>query len=138
MPHDNEDRGRMRTADIDTIPVKLREAVIDKTPEINLNSLKRIRKRQQRCYELSDRVILDNPSWILVHLNVFNGAIRIDHAWLEKDGVVYDPVLDAFFDKMKLYAIVTPKDIKKYNQKQAARIICGTKKHGPWYPDEEK
>lgn len=128
----------MRIANIDTIPIKLRVAIIDNHPDINLDSLKRIRQRQKRCFELSDRVILDNPSWTLVHSNVFNGAMRIDHSWLEKDDVVYDPVLNVFFDKMKLYAIVTPSNIKKYDRKQVVEIICGTKKHGPWYPEEEK
>jgi hypothetical protein len=49
------------------------DAIVGDHPDINLKSVTRIRKRQQRCDELSGKIILDNPSWNMMHADVFIG-----------------------------------------------------------------
>lgn len=55
----------------------------------------RLRVRTGRCYELSGNAALAHPEWSLVHgeVDTITGD-RIGHAWVERDGWVYDSVLD--------------------------------------------
>jgi hypothetical protein len=65
-----------------------------------MRSLRRVRKRRGRCYELAFRVMHEEPGaerFVLVH-----GVVgkRFGHAWIElDDGTVYDPVYDPVSDR---------------------------------------
>jgi hypothetical protein len=66
-----------------------------------MESLKRIRKRHHRCYELALKVMLDEPEadrFTLVHgTYVVGGVLRTGHAWIElDDGRIYDVVSDNY------------------------------------------
>jgi hypothetical protein len=101
-------------------------------PPINLDAIKYIRKRKSRCYELSGVLILDNPDWFLIH-TVVNTPIGLnDHAYLEKDGVIYDPVANEFYDKEFIMKKYPPKKITVFNQLQAAQNVTQQKHWGPW------
>lgn len=64
----------------------------EKTPTCRI---KRIRKREGRCYELAMRGCLQAPEWELVHGECHGrSGGEIGHAWLEFDGEAYCPVLD--------------------------------------------
>lgn len=70
------------------------------------------------------KVILDNPDWMLVKAEVFNGGERTDHAYLEKDNVVYDTILNLFFDKEQLYKYICPQNIRIYSREDIANMMC--------------
>ncbi len=50
--------------------------------------------RKGRCFELAGKGLLRDPTWTLVHGWVSAGIPRLltAHAWLQKEGYVYDPV----------------------------------------------
>jgi hypothetical protein len=65
----------------------------------------RPRRRDGRGFELSGRYQLDDPSWTLVHGSIRtkvitkgNALTRFNHAWLKRDGWVYDSVLDMAYE----------------------------------------
>ena len=63
-------------------------------PPKDLPRIKGLRKRVGRCYELCGRAALTRPDWSLVHGFVVMRDRCMGHAWLERDGWVYDAVLD--------------------------------------------
>ena len=67
-----------------------KQAVMRETP----SCLRRVRKRQGRCYELASRVVLRErgSGWTLIHghLHAKVPSVPYSHAWLERDGEVYD------------------------------------------------
>ena len=98
-----------------------------------METLKRIRKRQGRCYELAYRAMLYETGaekFTLVH-----GTIRdwIGHAWIELgDGRVYDPVLNTYFLAVEYIAAMRAVAERRYNHIEAMRMA----KHGnsgPWH-----
>lgn len=62
-----------------------------------MKSLKRIRDRKHRCFELAMTVMLEEPGadkFTLVHGRIHHG---IPHAWIETgDGRVYEPVQGSY------------------------------------------
>ena len=98
--------------------------------------LRKFRKRTGRCYELSFATILDNPDWLLVHGSVNGRYERIGHAWLEKDGMIYDAVLnermpkDVYFEKYDVENCLTCANL------EAAKLVLSTGHYGPWTPEE--
>jgi len=97
--------------------------------------------RSNRCYEISLTVVLDNPDWTLVH-----GIIgrQTPHAWCEKDGIVYDPVIGELLNKGELTWTDYRKEqeaivIVKYPADAAMNLFKHTRHFGPWYsPQIEK
>lgn len=64
-------------------------------PGFTLPRIKGLRRRAGRCYELAGRSAVDHEEWALVHGVVsMTGGVRMGHAWVERDGWVYDHVLD--------------------------------------------
>jgi hypothetical protein len=97
------------------------------------NALSRVRVREGRCYELAFRALLDVDRWSLVHASVLGAAGTIGHAWLVRDGVVYDPVLDAEMpevDYARRFRVAGP---RIYSVVEAARMVLETGHYGPWY-----
>lgn len=109
-----------------------------------MKSLKRIRTRHKRCYELAFKIMLEEPGaerFTLVH-----GRTSLthdpndewphrEHAWIElEDGKIYDVVLDRYFSNIAEYAAdhgrVEIDD--RYTQKQAMRLMLKSKHVGPW------
>lgn len=92
----------------------------------------RARSRRGRCFELAGRGQLSNPAWKLVHgLSTVGGPVLVPHAWLELDGIVYDPVLDKAMPidqyKTQCGALIG----RRYTAKQAAAL---THRLGMWGP----
>ena len=54
----------------------------------------RPRKRHHRCFELCVKFQTDDASWLVNHGEVLVHGIPIGHAWMERDGWVFDPVED--------------------------------------------
>jgi hypothetical protein len=103
--------------------------------------LPRIRKRDGRCYELSYAGQLQAPSWILVHGYVAHAhGVECGHAWLERDGLVYDAVLDELMPASVYKADVCATELKRYTFVKAASEMLRTGHSGPWHdgPDVQK
>jgi hypothetical protein len=66
-----------------------------------VETLKRVRKRQGRCYELAYRAMSYEPEahkWKLVHGSILR-SMRVAHAWvlLPEVDQIYDPVFNKYF-----------------------------------------
>ena len=91
------------------------------------------RKFAGRCYQLAYLSLLINPEWQLVHGSTrgANGS-TVGHAWLEFDGMVYDPVLDVEMtarDFAEQYAASTT---AIYSVQEATRATIKFGHYGPW------
>ena len=111
-------------------------------PHPPFKTMRRIRKRQGRCYELAGRVMLNedgSETFTLVHGEVSSGFAwrRIGHAWIElPDGSVYDPVLNEFMTKAGFDSRAKPSKCQRYTCMQAARLIGHAGHSGPWTDSE--
>jgi hypothetical protein len=104
-----------------------------------MKSLKRVRKRHGRCYELAFRAVTEAPEaegLKLVHgsavLNLVAGE-RVDHAWVLLPGShVYDPVFDLYFTERdfaeKHKAVVS----RVYTRMEAMKTLLENNHYGPW------
>jgi hypothetical protein len=96
--------------------------------------LRRIRKRQGRCYELANRVVFKETGWRLIHgrLHASVPVVPYEHAWLERDGNFYDPVLDKWFDAAEYVTTFGAVIDRSYSAKEAAHALLEHNHHGPW------
>jgi hypothetical protein len=100
-----------------------------------MQSLKRIRKRWGRCYELAWKVMAYEAGakdFRLVHGKIVVHGVPIDHAWIAlPDGRIYDPVFDEYSapqDYAKRYtAEVT------YTQKETMHNVATHRHYGRWH-----
>jgi hypothetical protein len=100
-----------------------------------LHPITRIRPRirKSRCYELCGRYQLGDVSWTLVHGSVQEEhRLRIDHAWLKRDGWVYDAVLDRSFPELTYLHKFAAVEVATFSPEEAARRMVETGHHGPW------
>jgi hypothetical protein len=105
-----------------------------------MKSLKRIRKRNGRCYELALKAMLDEPGgerFTLVHGRVrqdptLSGAI-IGHAWIETgDGMVYCPSFNRYMPLDEYMAARSAKIERRYTMAEAMTAMGVTGHSGPW------
>jgi hypothetical protein len=110
-----------------------------------MRSLRRIRNRIGRCYELCGRVMINEPDakrYMLVHGRItppspsilgFEG--RMFHAWIElPDGRVYDAVYDQYYSKDDYRNQFQAVPIAVYRgARRAARMMVRHNHYGPWY-----
>jgi hypothetical protein len=95
-----------------------------------MKSLKRIRKRAGRCYELALKVMTEEPGaekFTLVH---GRGPLGVPHAWVETgDGRVYDAVADSYtpIDEYQCSAE------RRYTQAEARQAMLENRTSGPWH-----
>ena len=96
----------------------------------------RARNRRHRCYELAVRGVMLDPSWVLCHglkwTRVYGERQLIAHAWLARGDLVYDPALDAMFDRTEY----TAAGERYYTAAQAASLMAASGVYGPWTDDE--
>ena len=101
-----------------------KQAVMRETP----SCLRRVRKRQGRCYELASRVVLRErgSGWTLIygHLHAKVPSVPYSHAWLERDGEVYDPVQDLWFSITQFVMIYEAVIDHSYSAKKAAVAVA--------------
>ncbi len=101
--------------------------------------ISRARKRHGRCYELCFYVILNSDGWDLVHGEVkvdpkrIPGMSRMRHAWVEKNGMVYDPVLNAEFMTAAYYSKYEAISIVRYTKIEACKMLSQFRWIGPWH-----
>jgi hypothetical protein len=93
------------------------------------------RIRRHRCYELAARGQLADSRWLLVH-----GVLRImdseygefGHAWLECDGVAYDPVTDTLTPADDYRRDRQVKRVCVYTADEARELLLKHGIYGPW------
>jgi hypothetical protein len=94
-----------------------------------------------RCYETCNRIVVADPSWTLVHGRPTLRRlphVQYGHAWLERDGVVYDPSARYGAGITMLcglyYALgqIDPRLCSRYSAREAAVLMNSTGHHGPW------
>lgn len=93
----------------------------------------RPRNRQHRCFELAGRYQLDDPTWTLVH-GVIESEIRgipIAHAWLKRDGWVFDPVRNESMPESEYLDRFAASEVGAFSSREAARK---TAELGYWGP----
>lgn len=86
-------------------------------------------KRQGDCYRLAGLRILDEHSWRLVH----GIASGVQHAWLERDGRVWEPVHDTELDVAEFASKYRAMKERDYDAIEAAKNIVRTGHWGPWH-----
>lgn len=99
--------------------------------------LKRIRKRQGRCYELAGMAMLSVDGWLLIHGDANGPQGPGGHAWLLCGEIVYDPVLDREIPLAEYTTKYGGKEHRRYSMIEAATLIAFTT-YGPWTAEEER
>lgn len=91
--------------------------------------------RLGRCYELSYKYATSHSDWVLVHGYITNmdGSKTIDHAWVEKDETVFDPVMDQELPTQVYYAMFRAEPFKRYSFDETIDRAIETKVYGPWH-----
>lgn len=92
-------------------------------------------KRLGRCFELSGRYVSEHPNATLVHGNLTNpfarGMKELDHAWVEEDDQIFDPVMDQWWPKGVYQSLFHTKEQQRYSH---VRVLSMTLKHQHWGP----
>ncbi len=94
-----------------------------------------IEDRLGQCYILSGRYVLGHPNAELIHgivTNRIGDGRTLEHAWVEYDNIVFDPVIEQEFQKEIYYALFIPKIIERYNHEEVCKIMLRNKHWGPW------
>jgi hypothetical protein len=103
---------------------------------VSLKCLETITDRNGRCYELTMRVMLQEPGaqyCVLVHgriTDVLHDRV-IAHAWIEVADSCYDAVLDQYFPT-DLYLSIATAEVR-YTYQQALDMYAKYACWGPWH-----
>ena len=94
--------------------------------------------RHRRCYELCAKGVQRDPSWTLVHGTLLarrrGEPQHIAHAWLERDGQVYDAVHDRVYTLSAYPGVVEA----RYTSQETAALRAVTGNFGPWSTTERE
>ena len=109
---------------------------------MNTSPRTKARKRSGRCYELCFRGQMQARDWVLVHGTVLDRhitighehAARIGHAWLERDGIIYDAVHDQFLDWRAYEAAWSAVAARRFSLEEADREALRWGVYGPFEP----
>ena len=93
-----------------------------------------------KCYQLGYQYQQKHPEWILVHGYITNFQYpyqTIDHCWLIKDNIVYDPVIEEEYPEYVYNTLFKAKAIKKYNCREAIEKALETGHYGCWHETDD-
>ena len=93
-----------------------------------------MKERLGWCYKLAGERLWDLKTDRLVHGSIQGmGHPRIDHAWIvQKDGTVWEPVLDQVFDPQVFALAFHAEEHQSYSVQVAAEMMIETGTWGPW------
>lgn len=94
-----------------------------------------IEDRLGLCYELSGRYMIGHPNAELIHgivTNRIGDGKTLEHAWVEYNNIVFDPVIGKEFRKEVYYALFIPKIIERYKYEEVCKTMLRYKHWGPW------
>lgn len=114
--------------------LKLKAVAFNVAPEIECR-LNNGEPRQGNAYKLALLGCLHGgEDWTLVHGETIRpkGKGRMGHAWLERDGWVYDPVLDRVWPWHIYVRFVGAVSIRRYSYAETWQIVEKTDHCGPW------
>lgn len=90
-----------------------------------------------KCYELGYQYLSTHTDYILVHgyiTNKFKPPFQtLDHCWLYKDDVVYDPVHEEEYPKIVYNALFGAESAKEYTFAEALKLANETEHYGCWH-----
>ncbi len=95
-----------------------------------------IKDRLGKCYMLSYKHTSSQKGFTLVHGYItdrIKTGRTIDHAWTEKGGIAYDPVIDKEFPKDLYYALYQAEKVKEYSDREANSKALSSGHYGPWH-----
>jgi hypothetical protein len=109
-----------------------------------MRTLRRVRKRQHRCYELALYVMHEESGaekFTLVHGRIIVGAVWLGHAWIETgNGEVYDPVEDRYTPASEYSGVAE----YRYSRQEAVKLFMHARRSkgpylfGPWHSSDVK
>lgn len=98
-----------------------------------------------RCYELSFLYQRKHPEYTLIHGTItcfVPPYMTINHAWLMKDNIVYDAVLEEEFDQLAYESMFQAKIKMQYTVNESSMLALRTGHYGAWHKidieDEKK
>jgi hypothetical protein len=92
----------------------------------------RPRGRRGRRFELSGRYLFDDRTWTLVHGVVRSSDVdSVAHAWLRRDGWVYDAVEDKSYRADEYAAKYARRELAAFSAVAAAKMAIDTKNWDP-------
>lgn len=122
------------SADEVTPWLKLKAGAFNVAPEIKCR-LHYVEHRPGNAYKLALLGCLGGgDEWALVHGETVGPTPigRMGHAWLERDGWVYDPVLDRVWPWHIYARFVGAVSIRRYSYAETWRLAEETGHCGPW------
>jgi hypothetical protein len=114
--------------------LKLKDGFFNVAPEINCR-LHYVAVRDGNCYKLALLGCLHGgQDWTLVHGETVGpgGIGRMEHAWLEREGWVYDPVLDRVWPWQIYVKFVGAVSMFRYSYPETFRHLDVSGHCGPW------
>jgi hypothetical protein len=97
--------------------------------------VRNVKKRAGKGYQLALEGFMNaGEEWTLVHGEA-NGPLghhRMGHVWLERDGWVYDPVLDRIWPWDIYSAFTGAVPTQRYSKEDMWRKCAETHHCGPW------
>jgi hypothetical protein len=117
-------------------PVKSRaRQPVPTPPRLNVG------RRSGRCFELAGRAQVSvDSTWTLIHGRAALAAtmpqLLFAHAWLQKSGYVYDPVLDRVLpakDYALEYRVIVE---RRYSAARASQMALSSQHWGPWHSSD--
>jgi hypothetical protein len=103
-----------------------------------MESLRRVRNRAGRCYELAWKVMIDEPGsdqFQLVHgwLTLPQFPQLYGHAWIVLPGDrIYDPVMNRYFTHEEYAAKFNAAVERSYSRQEAFEALRHYHHFGPW------
>ncbi len=94
--------------------------------------------KKGNCFDVAGRMVMDNRDMVLCHgIVAGQGELkgrRIDHAWCELQDVVFDfsNGRKHTLRKERYYKIGKISKVKRYNSKEACKLMLKIGHFGPW------
>ena len=108
--------------------------LLDLKPPSDINPI-RARARKKRCYELTVKFVLNNPTWDVVHAIIFPPEflipIPIPHAFAIREDIIYDSVDNKFYKTTEYINYLSAQLMRYYSSMDVARCLTSTKRYGP-------
>ena len=100
-----------------------------------MKRLSNIESRLGQCYILSYKFATSHNDYELVHGYITQKSTgkMIDHAWVEKEDIVYDPVMDWEVPTVVYYGLFDAEVDKRYTKEEIYKHAAESGTYGPWH-----
>lgn len=100
-------------------------------------------KRTGDCFVIAAKRMLDDPELLGRPATLVHGlpkgtsgdaakAGRYPHAWLEIEGLCWDPVVDVVVDTDRYYELGQIEYTVRYSRKDMVKMMADRETYGPW------